>query len=173
MVATVVDHPPAVIKITVCAKDGRQVGKKTSGAFSGNLVDRTAAIEQNFSVHIDTSRMGGRAGRGGWPGVWVGMSSMEISDISTNSKSRIRFTTFGGRVAAGWYGPGWERLGCPSPAAGGGVWQVWSTRQGGALDAAAASSCRGVRAACPRTVGVKVGNVRGRPGMGPGRRGNI
>ena len=44
---------------------------------------------------------------------------------------------------------------------------------GGALDAAAASSCRGVRAVCPRAVGVKVSNVRGRPGMGPGRRGNI
>ena len=94
---------------------------------------------------------------------------MEISDISTNSKSRIRFTTFGGRVAAGWYG-GWERLGCPSPAAGGCVAGVVDPA-GGALDAAAAISCRGVRAVCPRTVGVKVGNVRGRPGMGPGRRG--
>ena len=38
---------------------------------------------------------------------------------------------------------------------------------GGALDAAAASSCRGVRPVCPGTVGVKVGNVgRGRPEWG-------
>ena len=44
---------------------------------------------------------------------------------------------------------------------------------GGALDAAAASSCRGDRAVCPSPVGVKVGNVRGRPGVGLGRRGNI
>ena len=40
---------------------------------------------------------------------------------------------------------------------------------GGALDAAAASSCRGVRPVCPGTVGVKVGNVgRGRPEWGLG-----
>ena len=84
---------------------------------------------------------------------------MEISDISTNSRSKIRFTTFGGRVASGWYGPGWEKLGCPSPAAG-----VVD------LDAAAAKSCRGVRPVCPGVVGVKVGNLdRGRPGVGPGR----
>ena len=64
---------------------------------------------------------------------------MEISDISMNSRSKIRFTTFGGRVAAGWYGPGWERLGCLSPAAGGNVAGV-ADPAGGALDAAAASA---------------------------------
>ena len=109
--------------------------------------------------------MGGRAGKGGWPGVCAGMSSIEISDISTNSSSNIRLTTFGGRVAAGWYGPGWERLACASPAAGGGV--VFVAPAGGALEAAAASSCRGVRTMCPGAVGVKVGSVgRGGPGRG-------
>ena len=125
-------RPPTGRRQNYALREGWTPGRqKNSGAFSGNLVDRTAAIEQNFSVHIDTSRMGGRAGRGGWPGVWVGMSSMEIPDISTNSKSKIRFTTFGGRVAAGWYGPGWERLGCPSPAAGGSVAGVVDPAGGG------------------------------------------
>ena len=131
---------------------------------------KTAAIEQNFSVHIEMSWMGGRAGKGGWPGVCAGTSSIEISNISTNSSSKIRLTTFGGRVAAGWYGPGWERLACASPAAGGRDSVVAVVpAAGGTLEAAAASSCRGVRPVCPGAVGVKVGSV-GR--VGPGR-GNI
>ena len=151
-------------------KPGRQ---KNSGAFSGNLVDSTAAMEQNFSVHIDMSRTGGRTGMGGWPGVWAGMSSMEISDISTNSRSKIRFTTFGRRVAAGWYVPGWERLGCPSPAAGGNVAGVADPGRGGLWMPLLRAAAGGVRPVCPGTVGVKVGNVgRGRPGVGPGR-GNV
>ena len=42
------------------------------------------------------------------PGAWGGSSEIEISDISTNSSSRIFFTTLGGRQAAGLYGPGAE-----------------------------------------------------------------
>ena len=45
---------------------------------------------------------------------------------------------------------------------------------GGALNAAAASSCNGVRPARPGTVGVNVGSVgRGRHGVGPGGGGVI
>ena len=44
---------------------------------------------------------------------------------------------------------------------------VFVAPAGGALEAAAASSCRGVRTMCPGAVGVKVGSVgRGGPGRG-------
>ena len=45
--------------------------------------------------------MGGRAGRGGWPGAGLGVSSREIS---TNFNSKIFLETLGGRTAAGLYG---------------------------------------------------------------------
>ena len=38
------------------------------------------------------------------PGVCAGRSSRDISEISTNSKSRLFFATLGGRTAAGLYG---------------------------------------------------------------------
>ena len=41
----------------------------------------------------------------GWPGVGGVSPSMEISAISTNSRSRIFLTTLGDRVAAGLNGP--------------------------------------------------------------------
>ena len=70
----------------------------------------------------------------------------------------------------------WARLGearLPEPRSGGGNVAGVADPAGGTLDAAAASSCRGVRPVCPGTVGVKIGKVgRGRPGVGPGR-GNI
>ena len=51
---------------------------------------------------------GGLPGRRGvLPGAGSsGHTSARSSDISTNSNARIRFTTFGGRAAAGLYGPG-------------------------------------------------------------------
>ena len=44
--------------------------------------------------------MGGQAGRGGWPGAGLGVSSREIS---TNFNSKIFLETLGGRTAAGLY----------------------------------------------------------------------
>ena len=64
--------------------------------------------------------IGGRAGRGGWPGICATWSSSEISDISTYSRSSNFFTTFVGSKPAGLYGP------CPvspsvRPMAAGGI----------------------------------------------------
>ena len=50
--------------------------------------------------------IGGRLGGGGRPGIGVGSASVETSDISTNSRSRILLTTFGGSAAVGLNGPG-------------------------------------------------------------------
>ena len=49
--------------------------------------------------------MGGRAGVGRRLALGDGSSSIESSAISTNSKSRIRFTTLAGSEAAGLKGP--------------------------------------------------------------------
>ena len=65
----------------------------------------TAANSENRSIHCDISCTGGRAGAGGRPGACGGSSFTEISDISTNSSSRIFLTTFCGRDAAGLNGP--------------------------------------------------------------------
>ena len=63
----------------------------------------------------------------------------------------------------------WARLGEASlrESRGGGGGMVFVAPAGGALEAAAASSCRGVRTMCPGTVGVKVGSV-GRGGAWEG-----
>ncbi len=61
---------------------------------------RIAAIRENRSTHTEMSVMGSL--------VWVGVreeldggsASMDISDISTKSRSRMRFTTLAGRAAA-------------------------------------------------------------------------
>jgi hypothetical protein len=53
--------------------------------------------------------IGKRAG-GARPGACDGASLAVSSDISTNSRSRIFLTTFGGRDAAGLYGP-WAPMG--------------------------------------------------------------
>ena len=50
--------------------------------------------------------MGRRARGGAQPRTCGGVSSSVNSDISTNSNSRIFFTTFRGRDAAGFKGPG-------------------------------------------------------------------
>lgn len=60
---------------------------------------------ENISSQTPMSWMGGRAGRGGWPGDGAGGSSRAISDISVKSKSKIFLATLGGRTAAGLYGP--------------------------------------------------------------------
>ena len=57
------------------------------------------------------SMIGSRAGGGGRPGTCGITSSMVTSDISTNSKSSIFFTTFGAMVAAGFNGPGVDMSG--------------------------------------------------------------
>ena len=62
-------------------------------------------MTEYFSIHTDIFWIEGRACSGGWPGVGVGGSSREISDISTYSRSRIFFATLVGREAAGLYGP--------------------------------------------------------------------
>ena len=58
-----------------------------------------------LSSHWEMLVIGRRAGAGGRPGICGRSSSMEISAISTNSRSRIRFTNQGGREAAGLYIP--------------------------------------------------------------------
>ena len=55
--------------------------------------------------------IGSRTGGGGRPGTCGMTSSMVTSDISTNSKSRILFTTFGAMAAAGLNGPGVDMSG--------------------------------------------------------------
>ena len=54
-----------------------------------------------LSSHCEMFVIGRRAGAGGRPGICGRSSSMEISAISTNSRSRIRLTSLEGREAAG------------------------------------------------------------------------
>ena len=82
-------------------------------------------------------------GNGGRPGAWGGSSVIKISNISTNSSSKI-FTTVGGRQAAGLYGPGAEMDG----RMGFGVGVSWG------LAAVAAAA----RSLSPDVAGVKMGN---------------
>ena len=65
------------------------------------LLYKMAAMMEKCSTHCEMSVIGRRAGAGGRPGVFSRLSSMVTSDISTNSKSRIFFTSLGGREAAG------------------------------------------------------------------------
>ena len=65
-----------------------------------------AAIRENRSTHWEMLVMGSRAGAGGRPGTLGIASSVVMSAISTNSKSRIRLTSFVGRAAVGLNGPG-------------------------------------------------------------------
>ena len=51
--------------------------------------------------------MGSRAGAGGRPVSVSGVLLLEMSAISTNSKSRIRLTSFGGSEVVGLNGP-WD-----------------------------------------------------------------
>ena len=65
----------------------------------------TAAISEKCSIHCDISRTGGQAGASRRPGACTDSLLLEISDISVNSKSKIFFTTLGGRVVVGLKGP--------------------------------------------------------------------
>ena len=68
-------------------------------------------MREKRSSHWPISVMGRRAGGGGRPAAW-GISSWTVtSAISTNSKSRSRFTTFADSDAAGLKGPGLPRSG--------------------------------------------------------------
>jgi hypothetical protein len=78
-------------------------------------------------------------------GACCSSSEIEISDISTKSKSRIFFINFGGREAAGLYGPVAEMAGMPGVSVGGSEWGL-------AADAAAASR------SSPDEEGVKMGS---------------
>ena len=70
-----------------------------------------AAIRENLSTHWEMLVMGSRAGAGGRPGSLGVISSVVMSAISTNSKSRICLTSFVGRAAVGLNGPGVEMAG--------------------------------------------------------------
>ena len=63
-------------------------------------------MNEKCSTHTEMSVTGRRAGMDWRPEAWGNSASIEISDISTNSKSRILFTSFDGREAAGLYGLG-------------------------------------------------------------------
>ena len=149
----------------------------SSPAFSGNRVVRMAAIRENRSSHWEMSVTGSRAGASGRPEPWRSSSTV-TSAISTNSMSRIRFTTLAGRNAAGLNGPGFVSRasaageltrvgragGRPSRACGarGGLVPLGGARGGlvaeRSLAAAAASRCR------PATAG---------SGVNSGRRGRV
>ena len=60
---------------------------------------------ENFSTHAEMFCTGGRAGRGGWPGIGGGRLFKEISNISTYSRSKIFFSSLGGRTALGLHKP--------------------------------------------------------------------
>ena len=66
----------------------------------------TAAISAKRSTQSEMLVMGSRAGGGGRPGTGVVTSVAVTSEISTNSRSRIFFRTFGASAAAGLNGPG-------------------------------------------------------------------
>ena len=63
-------------------------------------------MSEKHSTHTEISVTWGHAGMNWRPEAWGNSASIEISDISTNSLSRILFTSFDGREAAGLYGLG-------------------------------------------------------------------
>ena len=71
-------------------------------------MQRMAAIKEKRSTHCEMLVTGRRAGAGGRPSSLDGSSSVVMSAISINSKSRMRFTSFDGSVAVGLNGPGAE-----------------------------------------------------------------
>lgn len=93
----------------------------------------TAAMREKRSTHWDILVIGSRAGAGGRPGSLGGDSSVVMSAISTNSRSKIRLTSFEGSAAVGLNGPAAEMAGV-WVGGGRGVLAVDT------LDAAAASS---------------------------------
>ena len=65
-------------------------------------------IRENHSTHWEMLVIGSHAGAGGPPGSLGVASSVVMSAISPNSKSRICLTSFVGRPAVGLNGPGVE-----------------------------------------------------------------
>jgi hypothetical protein len=86
--------------------------------------------------------------------------SPRSSDISTNSRVRTRLTTFGGREAAGLYGPGL----CSETGSGGCAFVV-ETEVSGVGSSVAAAASR-ARPEVDPEAGVKVGSVGRRAGSG-------
>ena len=118
-----------------------------------------AAISEYLSSQREISVTGRHAGAGGRPGALEVSSSIDTSDISTNSKSRIRFTTFGGSVAAGLKGPGWvTAVGTRVVPWGGAVGVLFVD-----TEAAAASKSRPLAAS---VAGVNDGSVGRTAGIG-------
>ena len=93
--------------------------------------------------------MGSRACTGWWPGSLGVASSVVMSAISTNSKSRIRLTSSLGRAAVGLNGPAVE-MAEGSVGGGSGLLPV------GTSEAAAASSSN---PRLPKMEGVKMGTL--------------
>ena len=113
------------------------------------------AITEYFSIYTDMSWMGGRAGSGGWPGVCIGGSSSDTSDISTYSRSRIFLAIFRGRMAAGLYGPRVEGIDV------GAVKLPCGVDEGGLKPALVEEATEANRCS-PVVDGVNVGRVAGR-----------
>ena len=63
-------------------------------------------MSEKRSIHMEMSITRERAGMDWRPEAWGYSASIEISDISMNSMSRILFTSFDSREAAGLYGLG-------------------------------------------------------------------
>lgn len=120
----VVGHPP----LRLVAALGTPGKRRTRGAFAGKRVVSIAAIRENLSNHTEMSVTGRRAGGAGRPRMWGVRSSEVISEISTNSSSRIFFTTLGGSAAAGLYSPGFARSVEVAEEAVGACW--WAGPQG-------------------------------------------
>ena len=109
---------------------------------------------------------GGLAGwRRGWlvPSCWLassGQMSARSSDISTNSSAKMRFTTLGGRAAAGLYGPAACRLTDTACGIASACWFLWV-----AASPAAAAASRSSPDATP-VAGTNVGSAGSSAGFG-------
>ena len=113
-------------------------------------MQRTAAIKEKRSTHCEMLVMGRRAGAGGRPGSLDGSSSVVMSAISINSKSRMHFINFDGSVAVGLNGPGAEIV---AVGVGGGRGGITGDD---AVDAAAASW---LSPELPPTEGEEIGSL--------------
>ena len=113
-------------------------------------MQRTAAIKEKRSTHCEMLVTGRRAGTGGQPGSLDGSSSVVMSAISINSKSRMHFISFDGSVAVGLNGPGAEIV---AVGVGGGRGGITGDDT---VDAAAASR---LSPEVPPTEGEKMGSL--------------
>ena len=73
--------------------------RQHSGALCGNRMQMTTAINANLSTHTEMLVTGRQEGAGGRPGSVGAVSSVVISPISTNSRSKILLTSLCGNVA--------------------------------------------------------------------------